>query len=69
MLNVVAIALARTASLYAIDAVSSEPRELAPSELEGAVAKRGATVLVLKDGRALAGVPSDAPTYAKRLPS
>jgi hypothetical protein len=56
MLDVVAQALARTASLHVIDAHTGETRELVPVELEGAVARRGATLLVLKDGRALSGV-------------
>jgi hypothetical protein len=54
-LNVVAVALARTAPVFVVEGVSREPRELTPFELEGASAKRGATVLLLKDGRALAG--------------
>lgn len=37
--------------VYAMDAASGEPRELAPHELEGAVAKRSATLLELKGGR------------------
>jgi hypothetical protein len=56
MLNVVAGALARTAPVYTMDAVGGEPRELQPAELEGAVARRSAAVLELKDGRTLAGV-------------
>jgi hypothetical protein len=56
MLDVVAQALARTASLHVINTQTGETRELATAELEGAVAKRGATLLVLKDGRALSGV-------------
>jgi hypothetical protein len=56
MLNVVAVALARTAPLYAMDAATGAPRQLAPGELEGAAAKASATILVLKDGRTLAGV-------------
>jgi hypothetical protein len=56
MLNVVAGALARTAPVYAIDPAAGEPRELAPGEAEGAVAKRSAAVLELRDGRTLAGV-------------
>ena len=49
MLNVLAGALARTAPVYAMDAASGEPRELVPGEVEGAVAKRSASVLELKD--------------------
>jgi hypothetical protein len=56
MLNVVAVALARTAPMYVMDAATGEPRPLAPGELEGAAAKASATILVLKDGRNLAGV-------------
>jgi hypothetical protein len=56
MLNVIAVALARTAPMYVMDAVIGEPRPLAPGELDGAAAKASATLLVLKDGRDLAGV-------------
>ena len=56
MLNVVGLALARTAPLHVIDPAAGEPRQLAPAEIDGAVAKRGAATLVLKDGRSLAGV-------------
>lgn len=56
MLNVVAVALARTAPLYVVEPQTAEPRQLTPAELEGASARRSATQLVLKDGRALAGV-------------
>jgi hypothetical protein len=56
MLNFIALALARTAPLYVLDAAGAEPRQLAADELGGAVAKGGASVLVLKDGRSLAGV-------------
>ena len=56
MLNLVAVALARTAPLYVRDRPSGEPRLLVPGELEEATATRGATRLVLKDGRKLAGV-------------
>jgi len=55
-LNVVGLALARTAPLHVVDPAAGEPRQLTPAELEGAVAKRGATTLVLRDGRSLAGV-------------
>jgi hypothetical protein len=55
-LNVVGLALARTAPLHVIDPAAGEPRQLTPGEIDGAVAKRGATMLVLKDGRTLAGV-------------
>ena len=56
MLNVVAQALARTAPLQITEAASGEKRALGALELEGALAKRGATVLVTKDGRTLTGV-------------
>lgn len=56
MLDVMARALARTAALHQIDAQTGLTRELTPAELEGAAPKRGATVLVLKDGRTLSGV-------------
>ena len=56
MLNSVGLALARTAPLHVIDPAAGEPRQLSAAELDGAVAKRGATTLVLKDGRSLAGV-------------
>ncbi len=56
MLNVVAQALARTAPLHITDAASGEKRPLSPADLEGALAKRGAIALVLKDGRTLTGV-------------
>src|SRR5687767_1981632 len=55
-LNVLAQALARTAPLQITEAASGEKRALSPVELEGALAKRGATLLVLKDGRTLTGV-------------
>lgn len=56
VLNVVALALARTAPLQITEAPSGEKRALSSHDLEGALAKRGATVLVLKDGRTLTGV-------------
>jgi hypothetical protein len=56
MLNFVALALARTAPLYVLEAAGAEPRRLAADELDGAVAKGSASVLVLKGGRSLAGV-------------
>jgi hypothetical protein len=56
MLDGVAQALARTAALHVTDAKTGETRQLTPAELEGAVVKRAATVLVLKDGRTLSGV-------------
>ncbi len=56
MLNVVAGALARTAPLYVRDVATGKARALVPGELEGATAKGSASVLVLEDGRTLAGV-------------
>ena len=56
MLDAMAQALMRTTVLHQIDAQTGLTRELGPAELEGAGATRGATVLVLKDGRALSGV-------------
>jgi len=55
-LDVVGLALARTAPLHVVDPAAGEPRQLTPAELDGAVAKRGATTLVLRDGRSLGGV-------------
>ena len=55
-LDVVGLALARTATLHVFDPAAGAPRQLTPSEIDGAVAKHGATTLVLKDGRSLAGV-------------
>ena len=54
MLDVVGLALARTAPLHVIDPAAGEPRQLTPRNRRG-VAKRGAHLL-LKDGRTLAGV-------------
>lgn len=56
MLNIVGLALARTAPLYVVDAAAGAQRQLALAEIEGATAKRGATLLALKDGRTLTGV-------------
>lgn len=55
-LNLVAQALARTAPLQITDAHTGETRTLNAAELEGAAAKDGAALLVLNDGRTLAGV-------------
>lgn len=55
-LNVVAQALARTAPLQITEAPSGEKRTLSADELEGALAQRAATILVLKDGRTLTSV-------------
>jgi len=56
MLNVVAVALARTAPLYVLDPANDQPRQLTSEELEGATARRAATHLVLKNGRTLSGI-------------
>ena len=56
ILNVVAVALARTAPLYVLDPANDQPRQLTSEELEGATAKRAATHLVLKNGRTLSGI-------------
>ena len=56
MLNVVAQALARTVPLQITEAVSGEKRPLSAADLDGALAKRGASALMLKDGRTLTGV-------------
>lgn len=56
LLNAIASALARTARLYVVDVSGAQPRELLQTELDGARAKNGATLLVLKDGRTLSGV-------------
>lgn len=56
MLDLVATALARNSPLYVLDAQTGVPRQLTAAELHGAEVRRGATVLQLKDGRALAGV-------------
>jgi hypothetical protein len=55
-LNGVALALARTAPLYALDPHTRQPRQLTPNELAGVSPRRGATQLVLNDGRVLGGV-------------
>jgi hypothetical protein len=56
MLDVVASALARVAPLYVQDPLAGQPRQLMETELDGAKARRGATILVLKEGRSLSGV-------------
>ena len=56
MLNVIGLALARTAPLYVLDPAAASLRQLTPAELEGAATKRGAALLTLKDGRTLTGV-------------
>ena len=55
-LNLVAHALARVAPLHVQDPQLGEARELSQQELEGAEVRRGATLLILKDGRKLSGV-------------
>lgn len=55
-LNRVAQALASTAPLQITDAHTGETRTLSAAELQGAAAKDGAALLVLNDGRTLAGV-------------
>ena len=55
--NRVGLALARVARLYVFDTETrGQLRELTLAELEGVTVKRGANVLVLKDGRTLSGV-------------
>jgi hypothetical protein len=56
MLDVVGNALARVAPLYVHDPITREPRQLMEGELEGARVKRGATLLVLRDGRSFTAV-------------
>jgi hypothetical protein len=55
-LDFVAQALAHTAALHVTDEQTGETRPLGRAELEGAVARRGALLLVLKDGRSLSTV-------------
>ena len=56
MVDAVANALTRVATLYFRDYKHSEPRELSFAELEGARVSRGATILVLRNGTKLANV-------------
>jgi hypothetical protein len=56
MVDAVASALARVVPLYVHDAAVGAPRELSPSELEGASVKRGGNRLTLKDGRSFGAV-------------
>jgi hypothetical protein len=51
VLNRIAQALARVAQIHVGDGEGGAPRALSPSELDGALVRRGATVLVLADGR------------------
>ena len=55
-LDVVANALVRVAPVYVQDPKAEAPRELMEAELDGARAKRAATVLALQDGRTLSAV-------------
>jgi hypothetical protein len=54
-LNHVARGLAKVAQLY-VTAGGEAPRPLSPNELEGSQIQRGATLVVLKDGRKLSAV-------------
>jgi hypothetical protein len=54
-LNLVARGLAKVAQLY-VATPGESPRPLSPGELDGAQIQRGATLLVLKDGRKLSAV-------------
>ena len=51
VLNRAAQALIRVAQVHVGNGDGSAPRPLSPSELDGALVRRGATVLVLADGR------------------
>lgn len=55
-LNLVGGALARVAPLYVRDTKAGAVRELSQDELQGAEVRRGALLLVLKDGRTLSSV-------------
>jgi hypothetical protein len=56
MLDVVARSIAKVVPLYVQDPQAGSPRELSHDELQGAEVRRGATLLVLKDGRTLSSV-------------
>ena len=56
MVDAVANALARVATLYVRDDKHAEPQELSFAELDGARVCKGATLLVLRDGTTLANV-------------
>jgi hypothetical protein len=56
MVDIIARALAKVAPLYVHDQKDGTPHELSQQELEGAEIRRGATLVVLKDGRKLSGV-------------
>jgi hypothetical protein len=51
VMNMVAHALMRVAPLYVADAEGGERRGLSEADLDGASIQRGATLLVLADGR------------------
>jgi hypothetical protein len=51
MLDVVARALSKVAPIYVRDAGVADPRPLTPAELDGAIIRRGATIVALADGR------------------
>jgi hypothetical protein len=56
MANLIGSALAKVAPLYVKDEASQTARELRQDEVQGAEIRRGATVVVLKDGRTLSSV-------------
>lgn len=56
MLDIIARALARVAQLYVRDTPDTEPRPLSSAEHEGAAIRRGATIVVLADGRSFSSV-------------
>jgi hypothetical protein len=56
MVEAVAEALTRVATVYVRDRASAAPRELSPAELEGAAVRQGANLLVLRDGRTFSTV-------------
>ena len=56
MVDVVANALAKVAPLYVQEPKIGTARELTAAELDGAAVRRGAGVIVLKDGRTLSSV-------------
>jgi hypothetical protein len=56
MVNLIGAAVAKVAPLYVKDEVSQTARELSQDEVQGAEIRRGATLVVLKDGRTLSSV-------------
>lgn len=56
MLDIIARALAKVAPLYVRETHDGEPRPLATEEQESASIRRGATALVLKNGRSFSSV-------------